>query len=37
MAQMNLCTNRNRLTDTEDRGVVTKAEGKAVGWTGSLG
>ena len=37
MVQMNLSTNRNRLTDIENRPVVTKGEGERVGWTGSLG
>ena len=30
-------TNRNRLTGIKNRFVVTKEEGKGVGWTGSLG
>ena len=35
MAQMNLSTEQNRLTDRESRLVVAKGEG--VGWAGSLG
>ena len=34
MAQMNLSTKRNRLTDIESRLGVAKGEG--VGWTGRL-
>ena len=37
MAQMNLSTKQNRLTDIENRLVVTKGEGVAEGWTESLG
>ena len=37
MAQMILSTNKNRLTDIENRLVVTKGKGKGVGWAGSLG
>ena len=35
MTQMNLSTNRNSLTDTENRLVVAKGRGE--GWRGSLG
>ena len=38
MAQMNLSTDRNRLTDVENRLVVDReGKGEEVGWTGSLG
>ena len=36
MAQMKLFSEKE-LTDLENRLVVAKAEGKGVGWTGSLG
>ena len=35
MAQMNLLQDRNRLTDMENRLVVSEGEGVGVGWTGS--
>ena len=37
MAQMNLYTNGNRLTNTEYRLVVTKGDKEGVRWMGSLG
>ena len=37
MTQMNLSTNRNRVTDIESRLVVARVEGGDEGWTGSLG
>ena len=37
MAQMNLSMRQNRLTDMENKLVVTKGEGLGEGWTGSLG
>ena len=36
MAQMILSTNKNRLTDIENRLVVAKEVGEGVGCTGSL-
>ena len=36
MAQMNLSTEK-KLMDLENRLVVAKGEGEAVGWMGSLG
>ena len=35
MAQMNLSTEK-KIMDTENRLVVAKGEGEAVGWTGNL-
>jgi len=35
MAQMNLSTEK-KIMDMENRLVVAKGEGEAVGWTGSL-
>ena len=37
MAQMNLPTKQERLTDMENRFIVAKGETEGVGWTGSLG
>ena len=38
MAQMNLSTeNKNKLMDMENRLLVAKGEGDAMGWTGNLG
>ena len=37
MAQVNLSTKENRLTDIENRLVVAKGEGEGVGCMGSLG
>ena len=37
MAQMNLSTNRNRLTYIENGLMVAKGEEEEVGWMGSLG
>ena len=37
MTQKNLSTTQNRLTDIENRLVVTKGEGIGEGWTESLG
>ena len=36
MAQMNLSTGK-KITDLENRLVVTKVDGEGVGWIGNLG